>query len=134
MSSASALELAPPSTGGWSEYLAIRVRNTLRIVPVTDVDWFEAAGNYVRIHVGDECHVTRLTLGRLEARVDPRYVARIHRCMLVNVTRVDQIQPLRNGDAIVLLRSGEQLRMSRSFRREFMTRFVSGAASTPRSA
>ena len=85
-------------------------------VRANDVDWMEAAKNYVRLHVGDTTHVLRPTLGALEERLDPERFRRISRSMLVNLDRVREVQPWFHGDAVVILESGARLSLSRRYR------------------
>jgi two-component system LytT family response regulator len=96
-----------------------------RLVPVrvTDIDWIEAAGNYVRLHVEKSVQMSRDTLSAMEKRLDPTRFARIHRSAIVNLDRVKELQAWFSGDFLVLLTTGERLRLSRSFRRAFESRF-----------
>jgi two-component system LytT family response regulator len=82
-----------------------------------DVDWLEAQGNYIALHVGGNTHLVRETLGTLEGQLDPRAFVRIHRRIIVAIERVRAVTPLPGGDATLLV--GEEkaeLRVSRSFR------------------
>ena len=85
-------------------------------VRTADVDWIEAARNYVRLHAGDRVHTLRTTLAALEARLDPERFRRIGRGALVNVDRVREVQPWFHGDAIVILESGARVTLSRRYR------------------
>ncbi|PYO42509.1 MAG: hypothetical protein DMD33_09990 [Gemmatimonadetes bacterium] len=85
-------------------------------VRTSDVDWIEAARNYVRLHVGDRTHVLRTTLASLEERLDPARFRRISRSAVVNLDRVREVQPWFHGDAIVILESGARLALSRRYR------------------
>jgi len=85
-------------------------------VKASEVDWIEAARNYVRLHVGDRTHVLRSTLSALEQRLDAGQFRRISRSALVNVDRVREIQPWFHGDAVMILHSGARLTLSRRFR------------------
>ena len=85
-------------------------------VRTNDVDWMEAAKNYVRLHVGDRTHVLRVTLSALEQRLDPEQFRRISRSTLVNLDRVREVQPWFHGDAIVILESGAHVTLSRRYR------------------
>jgi two-component system LytT family response regulator len=80
------------------------------------VDWVEAQGNYVAFHAGGAAHLVRGTLGGMEARLDPRRFARIHRRIIVAVDRVEEVVGLDGGDADVRLQSGVMLRLSRTYR------------------
>jgi two-component system, LytTR family, response regulator len=85
-------------------------------VTLEDVDYIESAGNYVRLHVGVEDHRLRIRLTDMEQQLDPSRFARIHRTVIVNVGRVAEIQPWFSGDAVVILRDGTKLRLSRHYR------------------
>ena len=95
-----------------------------RILQIADVDWFETDGNYVRVHVGKSTYLIRSTASRLQEELDPARFARIHRRFLVNVDRVVGLEPWFGGDAVVLLRDGTKLRLSRNFREEFLGRML----------
>ena len=81
-----------------------------------EIDWVEAAGNYVRLHVGRETHTLHETLSSLGARLDPARFVRIHRSTIVNVERIREMQPWFHGDAVLILRDGTKLSASRSYR------------------
>lgn len=85
-------------------------------VRAADVEWIEAARNYVRLHNGSQTHLLRSTLGALEARLDRERFRRIGRSTLVNVDKIREIQPWFHGDAIVILHSGAQVTLSRRYR------------------
>ena len=72
-------------------------------------DWVEAAGNYVRLHVGTTSHLLRETMNAIEARLDPEKFFRIHRCRIVNMERIQELQPWVNGEYAVVLKSGTRL-------------------------
>ncbi len=81
-----------------------------------DIDWIEAAGNYVRLHLGEESHLFRETMNRMESRLDRRRFARIHRSRIVNTERIKELQPWFNGEYVVMLRNGTRLPLSRGYR------------------
>jgi len=81
-----------------------------------EVDWIEAAANYVRLHAKGGAYLIRGTLSSLERSLDPARFVRIHRSTIVNVDRVKEIKPEWHGDFEVLLQGGKVLRMSRNFR------------------
>ncbi len=85
-------------------------------VRTADVDWIEAARNYVRLHAGDRVHIVRTTLAALEERLDPGRFRRISRSTLVNLDRVREVQPWFHGDAVVILDGGARLGLSRRYR------------------
>jgi two-component system LytT family response regulator len=89
---------------------------------VSDVDWFEASGNYVRVHVGRGSHLIRETMHGIEAQLEPNQFARIHRAVIVNLDRIRELQPWFAGDYIVILRDGRQLKLSRTYREALQDR------------
>ena len=81
-----------------------------------EINWIEAAGNYVQLHVGSATHLMRETMGGLEARLDPEKFVRIHRSAIVQVDQLKEMQPAFHGDYIVILQDGTRLNLSRSYR------------------
>ena len=81
-----------------------------------EIDWIEAAGNYLRLHVGTEGHLLRETMTAIEARLNPETFFRIHRSHIVNIERVKELQPWFNGEYVVILRNGTKLTLSRGYR------------------
>jgi two-component system LytT family response regulator len=102
--------------------ISVTARDRTVFVPVSDVDWFEADGNYVRVHAGRATHVIRETLSALEASLQPDRFVRIHRGTIVNVDRIRELQPWFAGDQIVILKDGRQLRLSRTYRERLFER------------
>jgi two-component system, LytTR family, response regulator len=96
--------------------LLVRERARAFFVKVDEVDWFEAGGNYVRVHVGRATHRIRLPLAQLEARLDRRAFRRISRSRIVRLDGIRELQPWFHGDGLVILTSGAKLRLSRRFR------------------
>src|SRR5206468_2797220 len=86
-----------------TERLLVEAHGRSFFVRASEVEWMEAAKNYVRLHVGDTTHVLRSTLGALEERLDPERFRRISRSTLVNLDRVREVQPWFHGDAVVIL-------------------------------
>ena len=81
-----------------------------------EIDWIEAAGNYVRLHVGTETHLLRETMNAIQKKIDPSRFIRIHRSTFVNVEKIKELQPWFHGEYVVIMRDGTQLTMSRSYR------------------
>jgi two-component system LytT family response regulator len=103
--------------------LLVRTGNRLVPVRVAGIDWIEAADNYVRLHVGPERYALRETIRSLEARLDPRRFARVHRSTIVNLDRVREVRPLPSGDCTLILTGSTELMLSRSWREAFEARF-----------
>lgn len=101
----------------------VRSRGRMHLVPVDEVDWIGAAGNYVELHVGSETHLVRGTLQSLERRLPQTTFARIHRSTIVNLDRVRALHPWSHGDFQVELRDGTELRLSRRYRDRLETMF-----------
>ncbi len=87
-----------------------------------EIEWIEAAGNYVKLHVGPETHVFRETMNSIEAKLDPAVFFRIHRSHIVNIERVRELQPWFNGEYVVFLTSGTRLTLSRGYREKLQDR------------
>ena len=86
------------------------------LLEVSRIDWIEAEGNHVRLHVGPASHLVRATLAALEERLDPARFLRIHRSRIVNADRIREVHPWSHGDQLVVLRDGTELIMSRRYR------------------
>jgi len=95
--------------------LVVRKGERILFVSVGDVLRLSADGNYVNVHTPDGVYTLRETLARLETRLDPERFARIHRSEIVNVDAIKEVQPWFHGDYVVILRNGEELRLSRRY-------------------
>lgn len=104
-----------PAAAVPAERLLVREGTKLSVVRVEAVDWAEAAGDYVALHVGPRTHLLRETLGGLAARLDPARFVRVHRSALVHVDRVRDVRLTAAGDARVFLRDGTEIRASRRY-------------------
>lgn len=102
----------PREAGAPVERLVVRHEGRLLFVPVAGIEWVEAAGNYVKLHVGPAVHVMRQTMERLAARLGDRFV-RIRRSALVNVAAIRALEPHGKGSYVVFLKDGTQLISSR---------------------
>lgn len=102
--------------------LMIKAGGRIHFVRMADVDWCEAAGNYVRIHVGVHEHLVRDTMSHLESQLDPEQFVRIHRSTIVNVDRIQEMHSSFNGEYVMLLRTGTRLTLSRGYRDTIQTR------------
>ena len=98
------------------ERLVVKSSGRVVFIKVEDIDWVDAAGNYVKLHVGNENHMLRETMGRIEKRLDPQKFLRIHRSTIVNIERIRELQQQFHGDYLVVLHSGQRLTLSRSYR------------------
>jgi two-component system LytT family response regulator len=91
-----------------------------------DIDWIEAAGNYVRLHLGEDSHLFRETMNNMEGRLDAHRFVRIHRSRIVNTDRIKELQPWFNGEYVVVLQNGARLTLSRGYREKLQERLGKG--------
>jgi two-component system LytT family response regulator len=98
-----------------SPRLAVRDRGRVALLEPHDVEWLAADGDYVRITAGSRTFLMRETLTAMTARLTPPTFVRIHRSTLVNVEHIRELKPLANREFLVVMRSGIQLRSSRTF-------------------
>ncbi|MDQ3346416.1 MAG: LytTR family DNA-binding domain-containing protein [Acidobacteriota bacterium] len=105
-----------------SERLVVKAGGRLFFLRADEIDWIEAAGNYVRLHVGNTSHLLRETMNAIEGRLDPEKFFRIHRSRIVNMERIQELQPWLNGEYSVLLRTGTRLTLSRGYREKLQDR------------
>lgn len=96
------------------ERFLIRNGHRMYFVAADEVEWADAAGNYVRLHAAGRAHLHRDTMKSLEARLDPRRFVRIHRSAIVNIDCVAQIEPYVHGEYVVTMRDGTRLTSSRA--------------------
>ena len=103
----------------------LRSQGRVFFIRTADVDYIEAAGNYVRLHCGKESHLLRVTMNAIEQRLDPEHFLRIHRSTIVNIDRVRELHPWPSGEFTVILRDGTKLKLSRGFRERLAERMGS---------
>lgn len=113
-------ELRPRPT--YLTRLMVKSGRRVVLVDTADIEWLEAADNYVRVHVAGARHLLRETIRSLEAQLDPAHFIRIHRSAIVNLERVRELRALPSGDWTVVLQGGAQLILSRSYREAFERR------------
>jgi len=100
----------------WLDRVAIRLGDRIYYVRLRDVDWIEAEGNYVRLHIGTQSHLLRRAVRQLTEELDQTQFARIHRSAIVNIDRISELRALPDGDFQVLLTTGAKLKMLRKYR------------------
>ena len=96
--------------------VAVRAADRFVVIDWRDVDWIEAADNYVKLHVGAKEFLVRDTLAAIEKQLDPERFARIHRSAIVQLDRLAELHPAGHGDVEVVLRGGTRLVLSRTWR------------------
>lgn len=99
-----------------SERFVVKSGGRVFFLKNDEIDWIEAAGNYVRLHVGTETHLLRETMNAIQKKLDAGRFIRIHRSTFVNIEKIKELQPWFHGEYVVILRDGTQLTMSRSYR------------------
>jgi two-component system, LytTR family, response regulator len=96
--------------------LIVRTGGRVLFLRIDEIDWIEAAGNYVRLHAGKEEYLYRETMTKLEEQLNPDRFARVHRSTIVNIERIKELQPWFRGDYMILLRDNSKLLLSRTYR------------------
>jgi two-component system LytT family response regulator len=99
----------------YPQRLVLKTAGRVYFIKTSDIDWIEAAGNYVKLHIGKDAHLLRETMNNTEAKLDPEKFLRIHRSSLVNIDRIKELNPLFNGDYLVILQDKTELTLSRNY-------------------
>jgi two-component system LytT family response regulator len=110
----SGAQAAESRAHGYLERIAVEMRGQVRVVPVSEIDYITASGQYAELHVGDKTHVIRERMQKLEERLDPAQFFRVHRSAIVRLERIDTLLRDAGGDYAVRLKGGTQLSVSRS--------------------
>jgi two-component system LytT family response regulator len=100
----------------WSDRFVVRNTDRYEFVAVESIEWIESADNYVQLHCGAKMHLLGETLTGVQEKLDPRKFQRIHRCRIVNVSRITAIHPMVNGTYSVELRNGTRLTTGRQYK------------------
>lgn len=98
------------------ERIVIKSGGRVFFLKSDEIDWVEAAGNYVKLHTSAQAHLLRETMNSIEAQLDRNRFARIHRSFIVNIERIRELNPLFHGDYSVKLEDGTELTLSRTYR------------------
>lgn len=112
-----------PSASRFEKVINIKDRGQIFRVEVTDIERIDAAGDYMCIYTADQTLILRETMKDLEKRLDPRNFQRIHRSTIVNLDNVKSVKPHTNGECFLVLGSGAQVKVSRSYR-DVVARFL----------
>jgi len=107
----------------YEKLINIKDRGQIFRVDVDTIEKIDAAGDYMCIYTGDNTLILRETMKDLEKRLDPRRFQRVHRSTIVNLDLVRQVKPHTNGECFLVLDSGSQVKVSRSYR-DVVARFV----------
>jgi two-component system LytT family response regulator len=104
-----------------SDRVAVKSSRRLIFLSLGDMEWIEADGNYVQLHVGDDCYRIREKISSVADAMDEARFVRIHRSVIVNLDRVHELQPCGGGEYVVVLESGKQLPVGRSYKSRLRT-------------
>lgn len=100
----------------YPEKLAIKDAGEVTLLPIGEIDWVDAAGDYMCVHANDETHVMRITMKELESQLDPTSFQRVHRSTIVNLARVKKVCSHMNGEFHLILENGATVKMSRTYK------------------
>ncbi|ADV83544.1 LytR/AlgR family response regulator transcription factor [Terriglobus saanensis] len=107
---------ATPPVDRRIDRLVVRTAGTTRFIRVVDIDWIEAAGVYVNLHVGGKELLYRASINELTDRFDPMRFIRVHRSAIVNIDSIVELQPISHGEFELVLKDGHRSRVSRTYR------------------
>lgn len=96
----------------------VRTAGRVVFLDIDEIDWIEAAANYIRVHSGKECYVVRQSISAIFEQLTPGLFVRIHRSIIANICKIKELQPCNSGEYIVLLKGGKELPCSRGYRSE----------------
>jgi two-component system LytT family response regulator len=105
-----------PRRGRYLDRLVLKAAGATHFVRVVDIDWIEAAGVYVTLHIGGKQLLYRASLSGLAENLDPQRFVRVHRSAMVNIDSIVRLEPLSHGEFDLILRNGGETRVSRSYR------------------
>ncbi|MDP5052924.1 MAG: LytTR family DNA-binding domain-containing protein [Congregibacter sp.] len=117
------VESTPQNGDSWPEKITVKDGSDIQFIRVADIEWVDAAGDYMCIHVNAKTHIMRITMKELESMLNPAVFLRVHRSTIVNNRYVTGAQTLTNGEYLLNLQGGTQLKVSRSYKeriREFL--------------
>ncbi len=114
---------------GWSEKeryaerLSFKDGSKVVVLNADEIEWIDAAGDYMCIHAGGKTHIIRETMKALQKRLDPSRFQRVHRSAIVNIGKVKELHPHSNGEYFLILENGGELKLSRSYK-DVIARFI----------
>ncbi len=112
-----------PKKTNYLERLMIKSGNDIFFVKTADIDWIEAAGNYVYLHIGTKTRLLRDTMNNLATKLDPKKFVRIHRSQIVNIERIKKMQPSSHGEYLVIMGDNTELLLTRTYRENLLGLF-----------
>jgi two-component system LytT family response regulator len=106
----------PALLRGWGERIALKADRKIVLLRTAEIEWIEAAGNYVNIHTKGAAYFVRETMGSIEGKMPSDRFMRIHRSTIVNLDRIKELKAGSNGEYLVRMQNGEELTLSRGYR------------------
>ena len=106
----------PNATPTYLQRIAVKEGDRITFLNVEQIDWIEAADNYICLHVGRKKFLLRSKLGDIEKQLNPNHFLRIHRSRIVRIDGIREMVPLGSGDCILILKDGTELTSSRTYR------------------
>ena len=107
----------------YAERLSFKDGSRVVVLDADEIEWIDAAGDYMCIHAGGKTHIIRETMKALTQRLDPTRFQRVHRSAIVNVGKVKELHPHSNGEYFLVLENGQELKLSRSYK-DVVARFL----------
>lgn len=108
----------------YPQQLLFKTENAFEVVQTDDIEWIESSANYVKVCLFDNAFIARQTLTMLQSQLDPTRFIRIHRSHIINITAVKKVSSLSKGDYNLQLKSGTELKLSRSYKEQFFQYFT----------
>ncbi len=107
----------------YTERLSFKDGSKVVVLAADEIEWIDAAGDYMCIHAAGKTHIIRETMKALQTRLDPERFQRVHRSAIVNVGKVKELHPHSNGEYFLILEGGQELKLSRSYK-DVVARFI----------
>ena len=107
----------------YPEKMSFKDGSKVIVLNADEIDYIDAAGDYMCVHAAGKTHIIRETMKALEARLDPSRFQRIHRSVMVNVNKVKELHPHSNSEYFLILENGQELKLSRSYK-DVISRFL----------
>lgn len=107
----------------YAERLSFKDGSKVVVLYSNEIEWIDAAGDYMCIHAGGKTHIIRETMKALQQKLDPSRFQRVHRSAIVNVDKVKELHPHSNGEYFLILENGAELKLSRSYK-DVVARFI----------
>lgn len=106
----------PIKENQYEQQIHIKDRGYITRVSINDIEFIDAAGDYMCIHTPAKTHILRATMKTMEKRLDPKYFQRVHRSAIVNLDKVKELHPHNNGEYFLILEGGGEIKVSRSYK------------------